>query len=342
MPMVTVIVPVYKAEKFLSKCLESIINQSYKDIEIILVNDGSPDKSLEIAQEFVVKDKRIKIINKENEGVSVARNIALDIARGEYICFVDSDDYVELDMIAEMYKKIEDYDADLILSDYNRVFPDRIKEEMMIIDEGFYSDKRLLIEFFEDYISLTDKFGTNQFACTKLFKKEIIDKYKIRFNRNLKIGEDHLFTAQYISHIKSFYALTGRRFYNYVYQTQSTMVAYRDDLYDNIKLFFLELHKINYDGLKRNDLDKKIYSGFILHLYRVLLNENKPENKKNKRAKIERIYSIISDDYCQRALSSMNKNYVPKKLKPYYVLSKRKMASLVYLGLKAEYKIFSR
>lgn len=342
MPIVTVIVPVYKAEKFLSKCLESIINQSYKYIEIILVNDGSPDKSLEIAQEFAMKDKRIQIINKENEGVSVARNMALDIASGEYICFIDSDDYVELNMIEEMYKKIEDYDADLILSDYNRVFPDRIKEEMMNIDEGFYSDKRLLSEFFEDYISLTDKFGTNQFACTKLFKKEIINKYKIRFNKNLKIGEDHLFTAQYISHIKNFYALTGKRFYNYVYQTQSAMVAYRDDLYDNIRLFFLELHKINYDGLKRNDLDKKIYSGFILHLYRALLNENKPENKKNKRAKIERIYSIISDDYCQRALNSMDKNQIPKKLKPYYALSKRKMASFVYLGLKAEYKIFSR
>ncbi len=342
MENVTVIVPVYKAEKFLHKCLETIVNQSYKNLEIILVNDGSPDNSLKIAEGFAKNDKRIKIINKKNEGVSVARNTALNIASGEYICFIDSDDYVELNMVEEMYEKIKKFDADLVLSDYNRVFPNRIKEEGMVIEEGFYSDKKLLEEFFEDYISLTDKFGTNQFACTKLFKKSIIDKYNLRFNKSLKIGEDHLFTAQYISHINSFYALTGRRFYNYVYQDESAMVAYRDDLYDNIKLFFLELHNINYEGLERKELDKKIYSGFILHLYRALLNENKPENKRNKKEKVEKIHSIISDDYCQRALNLMDKRYIPKKLKPYYMFSKRKMASLVYLGLKAEYKIFSR
>ena len=188
MERITVIVPVYKAEKFLNKCLETIVNQSYKNLEIILVNDGSPDNSLEIAEKFEKGDKRIKIINKKNEGVSVARNTALDIATGEYICFIDSDDYVDLNMIEEMHEKIKFFDADLVLSDYNRVFPDKVKEEGMVIEEGFYSDKKILMEFFEDYISLTDKFGTNQFACTKLFKKSIIDKYNLRFNKNLKIG----------------------------------------------------------------------------------------------------------------------------------------------------------
>ena len=102
MPKISVIVPVYKVEKFLPKCLESLINQTLKDIEIICINDGSPDNSLKILEEYAKKDSRIKIINQKNAGPSVARNNGMSAASGEYIGFVDSDDWIDLDFYEKL------------------------------------------------------------------------------------------------------------------------------------------------------------------------------------------------------------------------------------------------
>ena len=104
--MISVIVPIYNVEKYLIKCIESIINQTYKDLEIILVDDGSTDSSGKICDEFATKDNRIKVIHKKNGGLSSARNIGLDICKGNYISFIDSDDYIELDMYEKMIKII--------------------------------------------------------------------------------------------------------------------------------------------------------------------------------------------------------------------------------------------
>ena len=113
MPKISVIVPVYKVEKFLPKCLESLINQTLKDIEIICINDGSPDNSLKILEEYAKKDSRIKIINQKNAGPSVARNNGMSAASGEYIGFVDSDDWIDLDFYEKLYAAAKKYDADI-------------------------------------------------------------------------------------------------------------------------------------------------------------------------------------------------------------------------------------
>src|SRR5699024_6485655 len=107
-PLISVIVPCYNVEEYLPKCVESILNQTYRNLEIFLVNDGSLDRSGEICDEYVVKDTRIKVIHKENGGLSDARNVALDIMTGEYVTFVDSDDYVAEDYVEYLYKLIEE------------------------------------------------------------------------------------------------------------------------------------------------------------------------------------------------------------------------------------------
>ena len=106
--LISVIIPVYKVEKYLSKCVESIINQTYKNLEIILVNDGSPDNCGEICDEYAKKDSRIKVIHKENGGLSDARNAGIEIASGQYIAFVDSDDYIASNMYERMYETKKD------------------------------------------------------------------------------------------------------------------------------------------------------------------------------------------------------------------------------------------
>ena len=111
--LVSVIVPIYKVEKYLGKCVDSIINQTYKNLEIILVDDGSPDNSGKICDEYAKKDNRIKVIHKENGGLSSARNAGLDVATGEFIAFVDSDDRIHLDFVEKLYRAIKEENADI-------------------------------------------------------------------------------------------------------------------------------------------------------------------------------------------------------------------------------------
>ena len=114
--LISIIMPVYNAEKYLNRSIESIMNQTYNNIEIILVNDGSTDNSLEICTSYQEKDNRIKLINQANKGVSFARNKGIDEATGDYIMFIDSDDYVEKNMIEDMVSKITEDDIDLVIS----------------------------------------------------------------------------------------------------------------------------------------------------------------------------------------------------------------------------------
>ena len=109
----SVIVPVYNVEEYLPSCIESVLNQTFSDFELILVNDGSPDNSLSILEEYAVKDERIKIINKENGGLSSARNCAIPLAQGEYIGFVDSDDWIDLDFYEKLYNTAKKYKAEI-------------------------------------------------------------------------------------------------------------------------------------------------------------------------------------------------------------------------------------
>ena len=130
---VSIIVPVYNMEKRLNKCLDSLINQTYKNIEIIVVNDGSMDHSLDIIREYQAKDSRINVINQRNMGISEARNNGLAIATGDYLCFADSDDYVELDMIEELVNKITTDKSDIVVCDYY-MFDDQTRK---VIEVGY-------------------------------------------------------------------------------------------------------------------------------------------------------------------------------------------------------------
>ena len=118
---ISIIVPVYNTEKYLGVCLDSLISQTYKDIEIICVDDGSTDNSLQILNDYAAKDSRIKILTQKNQGPSVARNLGLEKAKGEYITFVDSDDWVSIDMCEKIYSKAIDTNADLVLFPHSRV-----------------------------------------------------------------------------------------------------------------------------------------------------------------------------------------------------------------------------
>lgn len=188
---ISIIVPVYNAGKTLNKCISSILQQTFKDWELILVNDGSTDNSALICDEYVQLDKRIKVFHKSNGGVSSARNVGLDNAKGEWITFIDSDDWVENNYLSNLYQNDEnDIVASYFIAEGWREWVSVPLKEY-VYDEGQMKDfmDNCLLDFI--------------YICSKLFRHSIIKSYKLRFDENISYGEDTLFVYQYLQYIKS-------------------------------------------------------------------------------------------------------------------------------------------
>lgn len=212
MPKLSVIIPVYNAEKFLSRCVESIINQTFQDLEIILVNDGSTDNSLTICHEFASKDKRIKVIDKKNEGSGPTRNVGIGIARGDYLAFPDSDDRMELDAYESCIKIIEDSNVDLLVFGMKtEVYTDSLNRvERIVLDEIPEREYYTPEEFRNNWAWLYQKMDMGS-PCNKIYKKSIIDKYKLEFP-NLRRMQDGVFNMSYYDKISSFKSVSQNYF----------------------------------------------------------------------------------------------------------------------------------
>ncbi|MBR2134362.1 MAG: glycosyltransferase [Eubacterium sp.] len=280
-PLITVIVPVYKVEKYLDRCVESIVNQTYTNLEIILVDDGSPDNCPQMCDAWAEKDNRIKVIHKENGGVSSARNAALDIAKGDYIGFVDSDDYVDKTMYEKLYQEGKEKSCDLVICNNYNVIDDKL------IKAGdyknyFYSGN--LISCF-----LTGKFEVNA-TCNKMYKRIAIGN--IRFDESLKVGEDLLFNYYVIKNCDCVITIEDSLYY-YVFYDNSTMRTVNQDVIQRYliikKIVECEYNSDNYDlalikyqsellvclrELLRSD-NKKL----IDECYQEIVNEIKTYNK---------------------------------------------------------------
>ena len=185
--MISIVIPIYNAEKHLRECIESVLEQDYTEFELILVNDGSKDSSLEICKEYEQKDNRIRVLSKENGGVSSARNLGIDNATGDYITFVDSDDLLSKGALSTMLRATESAAADIgvfSMSYFSKASYKELKHENTII-----SDKE---QYKHHYKSIDACLGFNS-ACAKLFKLDLIKNNNIRFNEKISILEDGSF-----------------------------------------------------------------------------------------------------------------------------------------------------
>lgn len=199
--MVSVIVPAYNMEKYLGRCLDALISQSYQDLEIIVINDGSLDKTCEIAMEYAGRDDRIKAITKENGGVSSARNLGIENASGEYIYFFDPDDLIETDGIENLVKAMTESGVDLVACQYSRWNDNgtRLEDYDFITGKRTFSTEKDRISFILN--ELLD-YHVGYEVWNKLFKASIIREKKIRFSEECRIGEDLAFNIKYLMNIK--------------------------------------------------------------------------------------------------------------------------------------------
>ena len=209
MPKVSVIIPVYKTEDYLRKCLDSVCNQTLKDIEIICINDCSPDGCLEILKEYASKDERIKIIDfKENKGAACARNAGIDAAQGEYLGFVDSDDFIDLDFYEKLYNKALETGADAVKG---KLYLYNLKTQKM---------------YLQGWIDINDKVKTHKANfyftfTTAIYKKDFLQKYNIKFLENLIHFEDPYFTIHACLHYDKIEIIDSAKYY-YVENSNST------------------------------------------------------------------------------------------------------------------------
>ena len=191
---ISIIVPVYNVEKYIAECIESVLNQNFEDYELILVDDGSKDNSLSICREYAEKDERIRVFSKENGGVSSARNFGFDKAEGEYITFIDSDDYVSPDYCSILLSYMNESIGMVVLG-LQKVFTDgRISPIKHRLPEGVYSYENLAPQIIDDG---TMSGFTVHSSCAILYRSEHIKTACLLFNSKVKYNEDGLFNAEY-------------------------------------------------------------------------------------------------------------------------------------------------
>ncbi len=228
MVKVSVIIPVYNVENYIAKCLESLISQTLKDIEIICVNDGSKDSSLEILNQYAQKDKRIVVFNQKNQGPGVARNLGIEKANGEYIAFVDSDDWLDSNALEILYSKAKTFDCDIVEFGFKEIYQDsgRVKFHKMKI-------KLPESKIFNHNISASYLFGTILIACNKLFKASFIKNTGIKFAETRQ-AEDTIFTVSARVHAEKI-IFVDKPFYNYLIRTGSAVNSQSNNNLDIIQ-----------------------------------------------------------------------------------------------------------
>lgn len=223
---VSIIVPVYKVEKFLERCVESIIKQTYQNIEIILIDDESPDECPKMCDQYEIKDNRIKVIHKKNGGLSDARNAGLDIASGEYIAFVDSDDWIESDFIETLYMNAEREKADISVVGYQLIWEDGRIRRFSRDEEYYVFDRENAIR------ELLKQQKFQCMVCQKMYRKQIFETIRFpvgKIYEDVAIGLSTFLKAERV-------VVSGKVKYNYFQRCDSIVNA----KFDKRKLFFLE------------------------------------------------------------------------------------------------------
>ena len=204
-----IIVPVYNAQQSLHRCIDSILTQSYSIFKLILIDDGSKDNSLNICRQYQNSDERVKVYSQNNSGVSMARNKGIELCTSPYLCFTDSDDYLEPHYLQNFVEGISaSPNVDMVFQGINRVFTNHT--EKIVPKQGFYPRKRLL-----DGISDINQYSIFGYICTKMYRTEIIKRYHLRFNKNISISEDRIFALQYLEYCNSL-SVINRSAYNYI------------------------------------------------------------------------------------------------------------------------------
>lgn len=258
------IVPIYNSEAYLKKCVDSILNQSAGDFELILVNDGSTDRSGAICQHYAEKDGRVRLIEKENGGHTSARNAGLQVATGKYIAFVDSDDWVDLNLVADCMSAAQQ-DEDVILFGYRRVRGSVTEDKPQPYPPGTYNRQQM-----EEAI-LPKLLTSGHFSLSeRMIRRELVMQYQCGVDPRILVGEDLVCCTQTLFHARGVAVLPGV-YYNYLQRQGSMIHSYKNYTFENWDLIRQQLRQLQMDGLQ--DFDRQLGRCSIRLLQQAVLGE---------------------------------------------------------------------
>lgn len=339
MDLVSVIVPVYNSEKYINRCIDSVLNQTYNNIEIIIIDDGSTDQSIDICKKYADLNENIKLISKKNEGVSKARNTGIDIASGEWIIFLDSDDWIESNTIRDAISLIDISNYDTICWNYKKLISDKIincnkideivldtKKDIIsilysIIESSYYNDI-----YYGEYIRAT---------WGKMLNTKIIKDNNIKFDEKLYIGEDAMFLIEYFINASNIKFINK---YNNIYRITSTSAVgrYKHDLDEQI---INQLEKINYLLKNIKEIDeiilRTVITKFYLDsIYELIYNYNFKNNNGQNEFNLSQFIKSTKVDINNIKLNRLSKRQILT-----YILVKYNQIRLLELILKIKIKL---
>lgn len=335
-PKVSIIVPVYNVEPYLRQCMDSLVNQTYQNIEIICVDDGSTDASGKILEEYAKSDERVKVFHTENSGVAFARNIALAHASGEFLIFVDGDDWIETNTCEEAVWPAKERSADLVMWPYVREYPDNSIPKSIFPNEKFFGKagchtlQRRMVGLAGQELAHPENADALSTVWGKLYRRELIEQNHIQFTDLQRIGtcEDGLFNLHYLSYIESAVFIP-----NYLshYRKNSGMTAkYRSRLALQWKNLFSEMRSYTDRNECGSEFSEALNNRISLSIIGLGLNALALPNKEA----LSEIHSILSDEEYRAAIKTLPMRYFPLHWWVFFACCKLNLAGGVFLLLK--------
>lgn len=330
--LVSVIVPVYNVEKYLRQCLDSLLEQTYKSIEVVMVDDGSKDSSGKICDEYAEKYENFYAIHKENAGLGMARNTGFEHINGEYVTFLDSDDYLENNCVEILYNNLLKYKVDMCKGGFKRVI-----DSGEIVSEREYQNEQFIgndakLELLPRMIgsSPSQHDSVEMCVCGAIYKASLIKKYNLKFpsEREL-ISEDLVFNIDYMQHADGACTIEEMG-YNYRVNLKSLSTSYRPDRFEASKHFYLEmkrkLQELGYGKKTMLRLDRM----FFVYL-RMCIGQEKNAQSKKMIMKISMIKNICADSILNNVIKQYPVNELKIKQRIFLNLVLHKQAALLYM-----------
>lgn len=324
--VISIIIPVYNVEKYIEKCLKSIINQIYEPKEIILIDDGSIDRSGKICDEYARKYPYIKVIHKINEGSYKARQAGLDIAKGKYIHFIDADDWIENDLYTCLMKEINN-DYDMIVFPYSMNYESLKEIVCMNKFEGFYNEDEILKKIMPCmiYDKSFFKFGIEPSLWNKIIKKNLLEYKDIQ--EKISIGEDALIFYPTLLNVRSLFFYKEKSLYHYRQNEESITNTYREKYFEQNIVLFKKLKKNISDNIVDN-IDEQL-NYYILFLTQIAIENEMLNPKGNIIVSTQKLARYCQNNYVKNAIKNVKCNDIDTVFKRTLFFLKHRL----YLGI---------
>ena len=334
--MISIIIPIYNVSQYLNECIQSVVNQSYKDFECVLIDDGSSDGCEMICDQWAQKDSRIKVIHQSNQGVSKARNRGIAEAQGEYIIFIDSDDWIDPNYLNELFQPIEKYNVDLVVCGLQQQYNNGTFQNYSY-KTGIIKIEKQFTNEFTDINKQFLLFG----PVIKLYRKSIIQKHNIHFPPEYTYGEDLLFNYSYLEYVKAIY-IVDQCLYHYRIIGSGTLSSIK-------RINQFEIDYAQWNILKNFFYRKNLWNdysiSYLYHrlwwcMYDAILSFPKPLKGKSIKCKLQYIKQIVSITEVKQLPQYIKDIHVPQWIK---ICISQRMYRLLWgiIALKHEISIIS-